>query len=137
MLNELELKDQLALMQEVLSSGAEYEILPRGERMLPLIRPGHDVVCLVAPDALRRRDICLYRRPNGQFVLHRLERIAKDGTLQFRGDNQRDIEYGIAREAVVARVAAIKKEGKRCAPAPFFYCLTHISRPARRLRFGK
>lgn len=137
MLNELELKEQLPLMLEVLSSGAEYEILPRGESMLPLIRPGQDVVCLVAPQALRRRDICLYRRANGQFVLHRLERIEKDGTLQFRGDNQRDIECGVARSAVIARVCAVKKAGKRCAPAPFFYCLTHISPLARRLRFGK
>ena len=137
MLNELELKEQLPLMLEVLSNGAEYEILPRGESMLPLIRPGQDVVCLVAPLTLRRRDICLYRRENGQFVLHRLECIEKDGTLQFRGDNQRDIECGVARSAVLARVSAIKKAGKRYAPAPFFYCLTHISPLARRLRFGK
>ena len=105
--------------------------------MLPLIRPGQDVVCLSKPMKLRRRDVGLYCRASGQFVLHRLERIEKDGMLSFRGDNQRDVEYGVAPEAVIARVSVIKKGEKRCKPAPFFYCMTHISPLARRLRFGK
>lgn len=137
MLHEISLEQQLPLMREVLESGAEYEILPRGESMLPLIRPGVDSVCLIAPHRLKRRDICLYRRADGQFVLHRLTRKEKDGTLSFRGDNQRELERGIAREAVIARVSCIKKGGKRLPPAPIFYCLTHISPLARRLRFGK
>ena len=137
MSNEIELSDQLSVICEVLDRGGEYEILPRGESMLPLIRPGQDIVCLCKPDKLHRLDICLYRRASGQFVLHRLERIEKDGTLSFRGDNQRDVEHGIAPEAVIARVSRIKKGEKSCAPAPFFYCLTHISPLARRFRFGK
>lgn len=137
MLHEIPLEQQLPLMREVLEGGAEYEILPRGESMLPLIRPGVDSVFLVAPHHLKRRDICLYRRADGQFVLHRLMREEKDGTLSFRGDNQRELECGIPREAIVARVSCIKKRGKRRRPAPIFYCLTHISPLARRLRFGK
>ena len=124
-------------MQELFAQGKEFLLYPRGESMLPLIRQGEDGVYLCAPKDLRRKDVCLYRRENGQFVLHRLIKLEKDGTLSFRGDNQSVIERGIPRDAVLARVSAVLKGQKRISPKGRIYLLTHCSAPARLLRFGK
>ena len=127
----------LPAIREALAKGEEFLLYPRGESMLPLIRPARDAVSLTAPENLRKNDVCLYQRENGRFVLHRLVRIEKDGTLTFRGDNQPNAEKGIARHAVIARVSAIIKDGTRVSPTGKLYLFTHCSLLARRLRFGK
>ena len=134
---ESTLAQLLPSIQATLKEGGEYLLCPRGESMLPLIRPARDSVYLVAPDKLKRHDVCLYQRENGQFVLHRLVKIEKDGTLTFRGDNQSAKERGIPQAAVIARVGAVLRDGKRVSPQKRLYLFTHIFAPARLLRFGK
>ena len=67
---EFSMEEMYPLLREVIDSGGEFRLYPRGTSMLPLIRQGKDSVALVRPEALSRHDICLYRRGNGQFVLH-------------------------------------------------------------------
>ena len=105
--------------------------------MLPLIRPARDGVWLSKPEKLARNDICLYRRENGRFVLHRLVKREKSGSLSFRGDNQKETERGVPESAVIAKVAALQKDGKRKTPKNPFYLFTHCSALARALRFKK
>jgi phage repressor protein C with HTH and peptisase S24 domain len=133
---ETDLNALLPVLREVTESGGEFLIYPRGDSMMPLIRPAKDGVYLAAAKPLRRKDICLYRRENGQFVLHRLVKIQKNGTLLMRGDNQTYTEQICATD-VIARVSAVKKEEKRKDPAGFFYLFTHCSALARALRFKK
>ncbi len=136
MQTKAELGELLPVLCEVIAGGGEFLIYPQGDSMLPLVRPARDGVYLVAADKLRKNDVCLYRRENGQFVLHRLIKIEKDGCLLMRGDNQTSTEH-IAPDAVIARACAVQKEGKRKDPASFFYLFTHCSALARRLRFKK
>lgn len=135
--NNTEVAELLPLIKQALERGEEFLLYPRGESMLPLIRPARDGVYLMAPNKLRRLDICLYRRPGGRYVLHRLIRIEKNGTLSFRGDNQSELERGISPECVIARVSAVLRDNKRENPRAFLYLFTHCSLPARLLRFGK
>ncbi len=134
---ECSVAELLPAIGDAFARGEEFLLYPRGESMLPLIRPTRDAVCLVQPEALRKNDVCLFQRENGRFVLHRLVKIEKDGTLSFRGDNQNVLEKGIMHHAVIARVSAVVKDGKRIPPAKRLYLLTHCSPPARLLRFGK
>lgn len=135
---EFSMEEIYPLLCDVINSGGEFRLYPRGTSMLPLLRQGVDSVALVRPEHLCRRDICLYRRESGQFVLHRLMRVEKDGTLTFCGDNQLAFERGIAREAVVARaVACYRGEKRREVTSPrlrlyaFFHCVMFL----RWLRF--
>ena len=50
----MELKEAWSIIEEVISSGGEFSISPSGTSMLPLIRPGKDVVVLVAQLSLRK-----------------------------------------------------------------------------------
>lgn len=81
-------------IREVLDSGGEFTLFPRGTSMLPLIVQDRDSVALVKAGTLRRGDIAFYRRADGEFVLHRIIG-EKDGTFTMCGDNQLAPEYGI------------------------------------------
>ena len=132
------MEEMYPLLREVIDSGGEFRLYPRGTSMLPLIRQGKDSVALVRPEALSRRDICLYRRGNGQFVLHRLMRLEKDGTLSFCGDNQLAWERGVAKEAVIAKAAACYRGEKRRSVTSLrlrLYTFFHCQMWLRRLRF--
>jgi hypothetical protein len=127
------------VLMEVLESGGEFRFYPRGTSMLPLIRQGRDSVVLTAPDGKpSRREICLYRRADGRFVLHRLMKWTKEGTPVFCGDNQLFFEYGVPAEAIIARVCAIYHGEKRRDLKGLSYRLyvgVHCFMPWRHLRF--
>ena len=69
----LRLDDLMPVIRERLEAGETVEFMPRGVSMLPLLRQGRDAVVLSPlPERLRKYDVVLYRRRNGQYVLHRI-----------------------------------------------------------------
>lgn len=112
-MSEYSLDEYIPLIREVIDSGGEFRLYPRGTSMLPLLRQGIDSVVLVAPRTLKRGDVLLYRRANGQYVLHRLVRVRRDGSLWFSGDNHMTVEKGIVREQIIASVTAVFRGEKR------------------------
>lgn len=98
-------------MKEVIESGGEFTFYPHGTSMLPLIRQGKDQVVLVKPENIKVGDMVFYQRDNGQFVLHRLVKIAKNQYVMC-GDNQYDLEYGITDKHILAKVKAVIRDGK-------------------------
>ncbi len=111
---EFFLADAIEAIDEVLSSGGEFHIYPRGTSMLPIIKQGRDSVVLRrnSKRPAQKYDIVLYRRENGQFVLHRVLNVEKDGTYVMCGDNQTKIEHGIKGEQIVGYVSEIYRNGK-------------------------
>lgn len=108
--NKLELNDLWPVIEEVISSGGEFQFTPYGTSMLPLIRPGQDSVIFVAPDNLKKTDIVLYRRLDGSFILHRIMLIQKDNYIMC-GDNQRQLERDIKKEQILALVKDVYRDG--------------------------
>lgn len=109
---EFDLGEMLPVILEVLQSGGEFRLYPKGSSMLPTLREGKDSVLLTAPVELARFDMCLYRRRSGQLVLHRLMSDPK-GELIFCGDNQLTMERGITRDDVLAVVRGFYRREKR------------------------
>ena len=97
------------LGEPVISSGGEFRLFHKGTSMRPLLRQGIDSVILVAPTDIKKNDILLYRRANGQFVMHRAVKIKKDEYIMC-GDNQRWLERGITRENILAKVKGIYRD---------------------------
>ena len=134
---QIDLADLLPLIREVTRKGGTFRLYPTGKSMLPTIREGTDSVLLAAPDDLKNGDAVLYRRENGQFVLHRIVRTEpKSGVMTMRGDNQYRSEPGIRPEQVIAKVTAIYRgENKtECASAAhrIYLFSRKVSFPARR-----
>ena len=137
---DFHLDELYPILSEVIASGGEFRLYPRGTSMKPLLREGRDSVALVAPDRLKRGDILLYRRTDGHFVLHRLLCVEKDMTLTFCGDNQSRLEKGITPDAVIARVAYIWRDDKRISPDSLryrAYRFATVTPPVRALRVGR
>lgn len=99
----MDLATLMPTIEEVISAGGVFRLYPRGKSMLPLLHEGSDSVELVKPDGYRVGDVLLYRRTNGQFVLHRLIAVER-GTLTFCGDHQNTLEYGVPKSAVLAKM---------------------------------
>ena len=75
------------ILQEILQSGGEFVLTPRGHSMMPLLRSGRDRVVLISPTALEKGDIVLFRRPAGEYVLHRIVE-KNDASFTVCGDAQ-------------------------------------------------
>ena len=126
----------MPLIREQLDSGASVRIYPRGVSMLPMIREGKDSVVISSlPSELKKYDVILYQRRNGQYVLHRL--IKTGASYTFLGDNQFIAEQGIEHDQLIAIVSLLYRDERAVSIDKFFYkffcrmwCFT---RPLRRL----
>ena len=68
-----------------------------GDSMYPLIQPRDLLVIKKLSRPLRRYDVPLYKRDSGQYVLHRIMKIEKDGSYVMCGDNRSGLEHGKGR----------------------------------------
>ncbi len=100
------------VMKEMLDKGGTVNFNPRGTSMLPTIHNDGDRVTLKKFDRLKKYELPLYIREDGQFVLHRVMSVNSDGTYNMCGDNQWHIERGIRPEQIVGTAIKIQR-GKR------------------------
>ena len=136
---QFSLEELMPLIREQLKAGQSVRFSPRGTSMLPMLRQGRDSVVLSPlPERLKKYDIPLYQRKNGQYVLHRIVKTGEVYTCD--GDNQTLLESGISREQMIGIVTAFYRGEKRCevTSLPYrMYCrLWHWSRPVRWLWRG-
>ena len=118
----IKLEQAFPLIKEKLDCGGEVTFGPKGTSMLPLIVQGRDSVTRVSPPKkLKKYDLPLYRRKTGQFVLHRVVKVNKDGTYTMSGDNQWFNESGVEHSDIIAIVNSIKHDGKVIKSSSFKY----------------
>ena len=115
----------LSALCELIDQGHEVSIPVAGSSMTPFLGDKRDQVFVKAPERpVRRGDIVLYRRRNGDFVLHRVYRVRGSGeneTFDVIGDAQDIIERGIGREQVTAVVTRARRKGKLIEPGSFYW----------------
>ena len=107
---EIAINEIFPIIKEVVASGGEFELYPKGTSMLPLIREREDAVILISPDFIEKGDIVFYQRDDGKFVLHRVIKIKND-IFTMCGDNQFVLEKGIRKNQIFAKVKSIKRDG--------------------------
>lgn len=106
------LEEVMPLILQALSEGKSVQFKPKGVSMLPMLRPGIDSVVLspISGD-IKKYDIILYKRDNGEYVLHRIN-VAAD-TYICMGDYQFRYEEGIRRDQMIAIVTAFYRGKKK------------------------
>ena len=129
------LEEMMPLIRERLAAGEDVQFTPRGTSMRPMIHGGRDSVVLSPVQGkLKKHDLPLYQRDNGQYVLHRIVKAGESYTCM--GDNQYHLEAGIRPDQVLAVVTAFVRDGKRYRVTDLryrAYCLFwYYSRPIRR-----
>ena len=128
------LDDLMPLIREELAEGKSVRFSPRGTSMLPMLRQESDSVVLSPlPQKLKKYDLPLYQRDNGQYVLHRVVRAEE--TITCMGDNQFEKETGLRHDQMIAVVTAFHRGSRKHSvnePGYWFYCrFWHYSRPIR------
>lgn len=137
----MRLEQVMPLIREQLAAGQNVRFKPRGISMLPMLRQGVDSVVLSPlPDKLRKYDIPLYQRDDGNFVLHRIVKTGK--TYTCIGDNQFELEHGVRYDQMIAVVSAFYRGEEYHSVTERKYRryvrIRHFSRPLRYLwRKGK
>ena len=112
----------MPLFREQLVAGNRVRFFPKGTSMLPMIRQGVDSVTLAPlPERLKKHDLPLYQRDNGQYVLHRIVRVAE--TITCIGDNQFEKETGLRRDQMIGLVVAFTRNGKEWSVTDWRYWL--------------
>lgn len=134
------LSDIYDVMTEMLDSGGTVNFNPNGTSMLPTIsNHGDRVVIKKMNRRLKKYELPLYRRSDGQFVLHRVVRVYEN-SYGMCGDNQWNIEKGITDSNIVGVVIQINHKGKIIDVNNKFYRLYVFlwvnAMPLRYLVFG-
>lgn len=99
-------------MEEQLEKVGKILTLPVGDSMMPILRYRQDAMLI---EKLSREpkinDAVLYKRDSGQYVMHRIIAIKKDG-YAIRGDNRYNIEYGVRRDQIIGIMAGFYRDEK-------------------------
>ncbi len=83
-----------------------------GDSMMPLIKQGRDLMVLTIPTRPPRKyDAVLYKRENGQYVMHRIIGCNENGFIMC-GDNRYDKEFGIKESQILAILTSVSRDGK-------------------------
>ncbi len=110
------------IILEKLNAGGTVTFTPNGTSMQPMLRDGKDVVILSKPKGrLRLFDVPLYRRDNGQYVLHRVIDFGYDGSYVLCGDNQFAREKGIRDDQIIAVMTGFVRKGTPYSPFSLRY----------------
>ena len=90
----------LPVLVELAADGNEVSLPVVGSSMTPFLVPGRDRVCFKKPVfPLKRGEIALFQRRNGDFVLHRVAKVTKSA-YWFLGDAQTEPEGPIFEEQI-------------------------------------
>ncbi len=120
------------LMTACLEQGQEVILTVTGDSMSPFLRDKRDQVVLTAadPTALTVGDVPLYRRRNGQYVLHRIVERDDGVTCTRYGEHSRPSEGGSLRYTLLGDAQWQKEEG--ITPDQIVACATAFIRKGRR-----
>ncbi len=112
----LDTETYLDTVCRMLAEGCEAVPVPiRGVSMRPFLRDGDFAYMTALPERIQAGDILLYQRDNNRYVLHRVHKIGKDGSLLLLGDSQLTPER-VARHQLRAKAAFVRCGGKNCRP---------------------
>ena len=115
-------------LEAILQMGKDVPLNITGNSMAPFLRHDRDQVLLRTCTApIRRGDILLYKRPNGQYILHRVVKVKRDH-LWMAGDAQHILEQ-VSPDWVIARAVKARRNGKWLTPkSPVWQFYRHLWR---------
>lgn len=118
-------KDILPLVEECIKNGQKVKMQVAGISMTPILHDIRDTVVLRKADSVKKYDIVLYRRENGQYILHRVIGKKKN-LLTMAGDFETEKEYPVNEDRVIAKVISFCRNGKNYSPDDFIIRLYSV-----------
>ncbi|MDY3854306.1 MAG: S24/S26 family peptidase [Butyribacter sp.] len=114
-------REYLGMLCELLKEGRSVKLMVAGNSMAPFLAHGRDEVMLSPVEGeLKKGDIVLYQRDNGEYILHRIRKI-KDRKYEIIGDGQRRGECFVRRDQIIARAVWVLRKGIKTEPGDFWW----------------
>lgn len=114
-------REYVSVLREIAEEGRTVSMLIAGSSMSPFLCHNRDYIYFTKPGReLRRGDMVFYQRDTGQYVMHRIYKIKKDG-YYMTGDAQTEIEGPLRREQIFALIVKVKRKGKILEPGDFWW----------------
>ena len=99
-------------IEEIVEEKGYYATTPKGTSMFPLLNNKCNIIVVKPELPLKIHDVALYKRENGEYVLHRVLGKNEQGYI-FCGDNQWKLEYGIKDQQIVATLREWYKKNSK------------------------
>jgi len=107
-------------IEQAIKDDHDVRITVTGFSMYPLLRNGSDDVVLTKPQNLKKYDVVLFKRQNGDYIFHRIIKI-KNGVFTIAGDNETIKEYPVTKDAVIAVMKSFSRLGKPYSISKIWY----------------
>ena len=112
----IDTKAYLDTLCEIAENGKSVSTIVSGSSMAPFLASNRDYVFLEKPKRpLKKGDIVLFQRENGDYILHRIKKLDTIGCYLI-GDRQTKLEGPVPVSAVRCVVTSAKKNGKIITP---------------------
>lgn len=121
---------EISSFEEQLQANGHIMYRVKGDSMLPLIREDSDAALIVAlkeGERCKLYDVPLYRRESGQYVLHRIVKVRRNGYVTC-GDNRYFGESGVTDGQIIGVLSGVVRDGRMispCAPEYMEYLRRH------------
>lgn len=117
----IDTNEYVTVLRELTEQGKEVSVLISGNSMAPFLCHQRDMICFEKPKGLLRKgDMVFYQRENGQFLMHRIYRVTRQG-YYLVGDAQRVIEGPLKEEQIFAVITKVKRKGHWIGPGNFVW----------------
>ena len=104
----------------------------KGVSMMPLLREGRDVMIIRARrTGFQRNDAVIFKRDNGQYVLHRITKRLPDGRYFIIGDHCIGGEL-VQEDHILGVLSEVRRDGRTIRVTDFGYRLYVLTVPLRR-----
>lgn len=112
----------MPVLRDLLSQEKEVSLTITGNSMSPFLVHGRDKIMISPPDgSWKKGDMAFFVRDNGQYVMHRICRVDKNGNCFFIGDAQQHIEGPIAPEQIFGKISSVQRKGKWIGPEDIWW----------------
>lgn len=116
------INDLIPVIKETIASGGSIRFTVTGISMSPLLINRRDSVVLSEPKKIKKYDIVLHQRNNGDYILHRV--IGRKGdTLTIAGDNEIQKEKNVNINCVIGKVVSFTRKGKNYTGNELWYII--------------
>lgn len=122
--------NNLTKVEMFLKEGNNVRINPIGTSMWPLFVERDDAA-VIKPYVCRecrikRNDVCVYKRNNGQLIIHRVYKVKGDAAY-FVGDHQTEIEGPLSLDCIIGVMVAFRRKSKEYSVSnPIYIILSRI-----------
>ena len=111
----------MKILEELTSENKTVGVPVSGNSMAPFLISQRDYVIFQKPDRpLKKGDIVFFRRDSGEYILHRISRIRKNGYF-ILGDAQTKQEGPVREDQIFGLVTKIRRKGTWIDSSDFWW----------------